>query len=84
LLRRWVRDVRSAFSRTDEKGWSMSKPTGPTGTAVRMAAQLQRRVDELQETLEILSAKCEQYRTENEFWRNVALKRIQAYYGKPV
>ncbi len=61
----------------------MSKPTGPTGTAIRAAAQLQKRVDELQETLEILAAKCEQYRTENEFWRNVALKRIQANYGKP-
>ena len=37
----------------------MTKPTGPTGTAVRMAAQLQRRVDELQATLEVLAAKCE-------------------------
>ncbi len=62
----------------------MSKPTRPTDTAIRAAAQLQKRVDELQATMEILAAKCEQYRTEHEFWRNVVTKRIQAYYGKPV
>jgi len=62
----------------------MSKPTGPTGTAIRAAAQLQKRVDELHETMEILAAKCEQYRTENEFWRNEFIKRMESVYGKPV
>jgi hypothetical protein len=56
----------------------MSKPTGPTGTAVRMAAQLHRRVDELQETIEILAHMCQQYRTESEFWRNEFIKRTEA------
>ena len=55
-----------------------TKPTGPTGTAIRAAAQLQRRVDELQETMEILAAKCEKYRTESEFWRKEFLKRTEA------
>ena len=59
----------------------MTKPTGPTGTAVRMAAQLQRRVDELQETLEILAAKCEKYRTESEFWRGEFIKRTEESHG---
>jgi hypothetical protein len=56
----------------------MTKPTGPTGTAVRMAAQLQKRVDELQETLEIVRSKCEQYRKESEFWRGEFIKRMEA------
>ncbi len=55
----------------------MTKPTGPTGTAVRMAAQLQKRVDELQETLEIVRSKCEAYRTESEFWRGEFIKRTE-------
>ena len=62
----------------------MSKLTGPKGTAIRAAAQLQRRVDELHETMEILAAKCEQYRNENKFWRNEFIKRMEAVYGKPV
>ena len=56
----------------------MTKPTGPTGTAVRMASQLQKRVDELQETIEILAHMCQQYRTESEFWRNEFIKRTEA------
>ena len=55
----------------------MTKPTGPTGTAIRAAAQLQKRVDELQETLEIVRSKCEQYRTESEFWRGEFIKRTE-------
>jgi hypothetical protein len=53
----------------------MKKPTGPTGTAIREAARLQRRVDELQETLEIVAAKSEAYRRECDFWRNEFIKR---------
>jgi hypothetical protein len=56
----------------------MTKPTGPTGTAIRAAAQLQKRVDELQEILEILAAKCQQYRTESEFWRKEFIRRTEA------
>jgi len=56
----------------------MTKPTGPTGTAIRMAAQLQKRVDELQATLEILAAKCEKYREERDWWRNEFIKRTEA------
>jgi hypothetical protein len=56
---------------------SMKKPTGPTGTAIREAARLQRRVDELQETLEIVAAKSERHRLECEFWRDEFLKRIK-------
>jgi hypothetical protein len=55
----------------------MKKPTGPTGTAIREAARLQRRVDELQETLEIVAAKAEVYRSERDFWRGEFLKRIE-------
>ena len=55
----------------------MTKPTGPTGTAVRMAAQLQRRVDELQATMEVLAAKCEKYREERDWWRKEFIKRTE-------
>ena len=62
----------------------MTKPTGPTGTAIHAAAQLQRRVDELQATLEILAAKCQQYHDECDWWRKEFIKRTEAVYGKPV
>jgi hypothetical protein len=52
-------------------------PTGPTGTAIREAARLQRRVDELQETLEVMAAMTETYRRESEFWRGEFLKRTK-------
>jgi hypothetical protein len=55
----------------------MKKPTGPTGTAIREAARLQRRVDELQETLEIVRSKSEMYRLECEFWRDEFVKRLK-------
>jgi hypothetical protein len=55
----------------------MKKPTGPTGTAIREAARLQRRVDELQETLEIVRSKSEMYRLECEFWRDDFIKRVK-------
>jgi hypothetical protein len=55
----------------------VKKPTGPTGTAIREAARLQRRVDELQETMEILAAMAETYRRESEFWRCEFLKRVK-------
>jgi hypothetical protein len=42
---------------------------------------LQRRVDELQETLEIVAAKCEKYRTESEFWRKEFIKRTEEQHG---
>jgi hypothetical protein len=53
----------------------MKKPTGPTGTAIREAARLQRRVDELQETLEIVRSTSEAYRRERDFWRESFFKR---------
>ena len=59
----------------------MTKPTGPTGTAIRAAAQLQRRVDELQATLEIVAAKCEKYREERDWWRNEFIKRTEKRHG---
>jgi hypothetical protein len=55
----------------------MKKPTGPTGTAIREAARLQRRVDELQETLEIVASKSERHRRECEFWREEFFKRLK-------
>jgi hypothetical protein len=47
-----------------------------------MAAQLQKRVDELQETLEIVRSKCEQYRKESEFWRNEFIKRTEERHAQ--
>jgi hypothetical protein len=55
----------------------MKKPTGPTGTAIREAARLQRRVDELQDMMEIVAAKSEAYRRECDFWRDKFFKRIR-------
>jgi hypothetical protein len=62
----------------------MKKPTGPTGTAIREAARLQRRVDELQETLEIVRSNSELYRCERDFWRTEFLKRTKEQNAKTV
>jgi len=62
----------------------MSKPTGPTGTAICAAAQLQKRVDELEDTIDIIAALCERYRVEVEFWRDLYFKRLdKKHHGKP-
>jgi hypothetical protein len=41
------------------------------------AERLQRRVDELQETLKIVAAKSEVYRTDGDFWLDEFLKRTK-------
>ncbi len=68
---------RAEGSKGEEGGGGMTKPTGPTGTAIREAAKLQRRVDELQATLEIVRSKCEKYREERDWWRNEFIKRTE-------